>query len=139
MKPETMLAVREAFWSRVREVWDVLAFTFDFDVFACVRCGGRLEGLCVREGGPPGCGRFWSTWACPRHVRGWPRHEGHPRPRGVEAQDSQQSPATHLIGARPGQACTPATEQFQPGEEEMRGAVRQRAIHPIRQAAVLRS
>jgi hypothetical protein len=32
-----------------------------------------------------------------------------------------------------------ATEQFQPGEEEMRGAVRQRALHPVRQAAVLRS
>ena len=33
MKPETLLPVREPFWSRVREVWDVLAFTFDFDVF----------------------------------------------------------------------------------------------------------
>jgi hypothetical protein len=32
MKPETM-PPREPFWSRVREVWDVLAFTFDFDVF----------------------------------------------------------------------------------------------------------
>ncbi|MFY0563805.1 hypothetical protein ACN28E_08160 [Archangium lansingense] len=39
----------------------------------------------------------------------WPRREGHPRPRGVEAQDSQEAqvPATHLMGARPGQACTP--------------------------------
>ena len=26
--------------------------TFDFDVFAGVRCGGRLKGLGVREGGP---------------------------------------------------------------------------------------
>jgi hypothetical protein len=33
MKAETMPAVRESFWSRVREVWDVLAFTFDFDAF----------------------------------------------------------------------------------------------------------
>ncbi len=83
--------------------------TSDVDVFACVRCGGRLEGLGVREGGPSGCGRFWSTWACPRPVRGWPRHRGPPQPRGVEAQDSQQAqaPATHLMGARPGKACTP--------------------------------
>jgi hypothetical protein len=28
-----MPAVREPFWSRVLEVWDVLAFTFDFEVF----------------------------------------------------------------------------------------------------------
>lgn len=33
MKPQTMPGVREPFWSRVREVWDVLAFTFDFDAF----------------------------------------------------------------------------------------------------------
>jgi hypothetical protein len=33
MKPETMPGVRESFWRRVREVWDVLAFTFDFDAF----------------------------------------------------------------------------------------------------------
>jgi hypothetical protein len=28
----------------------LLKRTFDFDVFACVRCGGRLKGLGVREG-----------------------------------------------------------------------------------------
>jgi hypothetical protein len=33
MNPECMPAMREPFWSRVREVWDVLAFTFDFDAF----------------------------------------------------------------------------------------------------------
>ena len=33
MKSESMTAGFEAFWSRVREVWDVLAFTFDFDAF----------------------------------------------------------------------------------------------------------
>lgn len=33
MRPETLSPVREPFWSRLREVWDVLAFTFDFDVF----------------------------------------------------------------------------------------------------------
>ena len=32
------------------------------------------------------CERFWSTWACPRQVRGWPRREAPPRVRGVEAQ-----------------------------------------------------
>jgi hypothetical protein len=30
---ENMSALREPFWSRVREVWDVLAFTFDFEAF----------------------------------------------------------------------------------------------------------
>ncbi|MFL5349999.1 MAG: transposase [Hyalangium sp.] len=29
---------------------ELLKRTFDFDVFACVRCGGRLKGLGVREG-----------------------------------------------------------------------------------------
>ena len=33
MKPRTPPALREPFWRRLREVWDVLAFTFDFDVF----------------------------------------------------------------------------------------------------------
>lgn len=33
MKTKTLPPVREPFWRRVREVWDVLAFTFDFDVF----------------------------------------------------------------------------------------------------------
>jgi hypothetical protein len=32
-----------------------------------------------------------------------------------------------------------ATQQLQPGEEEVRGAVRQRSLHPIGDAAVLRS
>jgi len=30
---------------------ELLRRTFDFGVFACVRCGGRLKGLGVREGG----------------------------------------------------------------------------------------
>ena len=33
MKTKTLPPVRGPVWSRVREVWDVLAFTFDFDVF----------------------------------------------------------------------------------------------------------
>ncbi|HEU4581142.1 MAG TPA: hypothetical protein VFS67_22950 [Polyangiaceae bacterium] len=33
MTPGSTPGLREPFWSRVREVWDVLAFTFDFDAF----------------------------------------------------------------------------------------------------------
>jgi hypothetical protein len=33
---------------------ELLRRTFDFDVFACVRCGGRLKGVGVREGSTRG-------------------------------------------------------------------------------------
>ncbi len=38
----------------------------------------------------------WSTWACPRQVRGWPRRAGPLRPRGVEAQAARARRAKSL-------------------------------------------
>ena len=41
---------------------------------------------------PPGSLQSPRGWACPRHVRGWHRHEGQPRPRGVDAQEAPRRP-----------------------------------------------
>ncbi len=47
--------------------------------------------------------------AMPRSASGEPRRAGHPRPRGVEAQDSQEAPApaTNLMRALPAQMRVP--------------------------------
>ncbi|WP_332468309.1 MFS transporter [Cystobacter fuscus] len=42
------------------------------------------------------CERFWSTWAWPRQVRGWPRRTGPSKPRGVEAQAASANRARRL-------------------------------------------
>jgi hypothetical protein len=34
----------------------------------------------------------WSTWTCPRQVRGWPRLKGHSMLRGVEAFKTVKRP-----------------------------------------------
>ncbi len=69
--------------------------TFDFDRFVCMRCAGRRRVLAYVKGGVE-CERLWSTWAWPRQVRGWPRREGPPRPRGVEAQAAPAQRASPL-------------------------------------------
>ncbi|WP_245682526.1 transposase [Archangium gephyra] len=46
----------------------LLKRTFDLDVFTCPWCGGRRRVLAYVKAGE--CERDWSTWACPRQVRG---------------------------------------------------------------------
>ena len=103
---------------------ELLRRTFDFDVFACVRCGGRRRVLAyVRK--REGCERFWSTWDCLRQVRAWPQREGHPRPRGVEAQAARAnrpSPLPRPPGRAAWAACAPRGCTAAPAWLTARGA-----------------
>jgi hypothetical protein len=88
----------------------LLRRTFVLDVFACGRCGGRLKGVGVREGGGRGAGDSGAPG--PAHGRceaGLGARA--PSSRGVlrlkPPQPREPSPAAHLKAARPGPACTP--------------------------------
>ena len=54
---------------------ELLRKTFDFDVFACVSCGGRRRVLAYVTA-PGGYAPFWSTWGCPRRGRAWLKPQG---------------------------------------------------------------
>jgi hypothetical protein len=41
---------------------ELLKRTFDFEVLACERCGGRLKGIGVREGSTRGAGDAGAAW-----------------------------------------------------------------------------
>ncbi len=88
----------------------LLRRTFVLDVFACGRCGGRLKGVGVREGGGRGAGD--SGAAGPAHGRceaglGARAPSSRVVLRLKPPQPREPSPAAHLKGARPGPACTP--------------------------------
>ena len=64
---------------------ELLKRTLDFDVFVCVRCGGRRWVLAYVKGGG-GVRAILEHLGMARQVRGWPQREGPPRARGVEAR-----------------------------------------------------
>ena len=88
----------------------LLKRTFALDVFACLRCGGRLKGLGVCEGRA----RSASDTGAPglAHGRCEPGPSARVNPgRGVlrltpPQSQKAQSPTAHPMGARPGQSCT---------------------------------
>ncbi|WP_245768692.1 transposase [Stigmatella aurantiaca] len=85
----------------------LLRRTFALEVFACLRCGGRLKGVGVREGSRRGESDCGAPGVAHGECAPGPCARAAPRARGVEAQaapasQESQVPAAPLLGRRLG-------------------------------------